>query len=340
MQSTNATTSVKNGSIRVTFLYIMIVYLVFGIIGNLVVIRVFSRSFLRRRSMVPFYTNISASCLMLTLLSYTVPLISMNATQKTLGEVPLFCYWSALFETLGCVVISLTCGLMMISYYLNFFLDVRKPKRMMITRVGLAAVWLVSACVAIGPLVGWSSYVESSHQLTCHMDWTRKSTPSFAYSVNLICALIYLPGIICISIFAYTRRRINTMTDLNQARALRSKHRMMPVLCLGFFICIIPYSTLALASTVIAEVFMSPGSVLMLELISKIHVVFPPVIHHVLCSSYRYGLTMLFSNEQVNVNTNSMTNSDRQRTGPVSLTKRANRAVAPAGMASQNARQP
>ncbi|XP_051555150.1 melanopsin-like [Myxocyprinus asiaticus] len=274
-----------------------------GVIGNALVIYVFSRSHTLRTAGNMFVVNLAVADFFMSLTQSPVFFAASLHRRWVFGEraCELYAFCGALFGI--CSMMTLTAiaadRCLAITQPLALVGKVSRRKAGAV----LAVVWLYSLGWSLPPFFGWSAFVPEGLQTSCSWDYMTFTPSVRAYTILLFIFVFFIPlGIIgsCyFGIFRAIRAAGREIRELGCGEThkvferMQNEWKMAKVALLVILLFIIswsPYSVVALTATAGYSHFLTPYMNSVPAVIAKASAIHNPIIYAITHPKYRAAI--------------------------------------------------
>ncbi|XP_007557791.2 pinopsin-like [Poecilia formosa] len=255
--------------------------LVLGILGNFLLLLVFSRYPGLRTPANLLLVNISVSDMLVCL--FGTPLSFAASVRGRWLTGSYGCRWYGFSNALFGVVSLVSLSLLSFERYTMLLsgsqLSSSHYRR---ARLSVAFSWLYSLAWTSPPLLGWSSYGPEGPGTVCSVQWRRRSVTARSYIVCLFVFCLLLPlllmffcyGRILLAIKGVTRQAAGFNKSQAEGRILL----MVVAMVTGYLLCWTPYGVVAMLASFGRPGAVPPAAALIPALLAKTSTVLNPVI--------------------------------------------------------------
>ncbi|XP_043996074.1 pinopsin-like [Gambusia affinis] len=255
--------------------------LVLGILGNFLLLLVFSRYPGLRTPANLLLVNISVSDMLVCL--FGTPLSFAASVRGRWLTGSYGCRWYGFSNALFGVVSLVSLSLLSFERYAMLLsgsqLNSSHYRR---ARLSIAFSWLYSLAWTLPPLLGWSSYGPEGPGTICSVQWRRRSVTARSYIICLFIFCLLLP--LLLMFFCYGRILLAVRGVTRQAAGINKSQAegrillMVVAMVTAYLLCWIPYGVVAMVASFGWPGAVPPAAALIPALLAKTSTVLNPVI--------------------------------------------------------------
>uniref|UniRef100_A0A3P9NRT5 Teleost multiple tissue opsin 3b n=1 Tax=Poecilia reticulata TaxID=8081 RepID=A0A3P9NRT5_POERE len=247
--------------------------LVLGVLGNFLLLLVFSRYPGLRTPANLLLVNISVSDMLVCL--FGTPLSFAASVRGRWLTGSYGCRWYGFSNALFGVVSLVSLSLLSFERYAVLLsgsqLSSSHYRR---ARLSVAFSWLYSLAWTLPPLLGWSSYGPEGPGTVCSVQWRCRSVTARSYIICLFVFCLLLP--LLLMFFCYGRILLANLT-FNLCAEGRI-FLMVVAMVTGYLLCWTPYGVVAMLASFGRPGAVPPAAALIPALLAKTSTVLNPVI--------------------------------------------------------------
>ncbi|XP_008425678.1 pinopsin-like isoform X2 [Poecilia reticulata] len=255
--------------------------LVLGVLGNFLLLLVFSRYPGLRTPANLLLVNISVSDMLVCL--FGTPLSFAASVRGRWLTGSYGCRWYGFSNALFGVVSLVSLSLLSFERYAVLLsgsqLSSSHYRR---ARLSVAFSWLYSLAWTLPPLLGWSSYGPEGPGTVCSVQWRCRSVTARSYIICLFVFCLLLPlllmffcyGRILLAVRGVTRQA----AGFNKSQAEGRIFLMVVAMVTGYLLCWTPYGVVAMLASFGRPGAVPPAAALIPALLAKTSTVLNPVI--------------------------------------------------------------
>ncbi|KAM9729164.1 pinopsin-like [Menidia menidia] len=266
--------------------------LVLGILGNFLVLLVFSRFPGLRTPVNLIVINISISDLLVCL--FGTPLSFAASVRGRWLTGPYGCRWYGFCNALFGLVSLVSLSLLSFERY-SALLHSPQSESSQYCRARLAVVasWLYSLLWTLPPLLGWSSYGPEGPGTICSVQWQQRTAAARSYISCLFVFCLFLPLLLMFfcysSILLAVRGVARQVARINRSSAEWTESRvllMVVVMVTGYLLCWMPYGVVAMLASFGQPGVVPPALTLIPSILAKSSTVLNPFIYVLLNNQF------------------------------------------------------
>ncbi|MED6266362.1 hypothetical protein CHARACLAT_001412 [Characodon lateralis] len=255
--------------------------MVLGILGNFLLLLVFSRFPGLRTPANLLLINISVSdmlvCIFGTPLSFAASVRGRWLTGSDGCRWYGFC--NALFGIVSLVSLSL---LSFERYTMLLSGSQMNSSQYRRAKVSVAVSWFYSLLWTLPPLLGWSSYGPEGPGTICSVQWQQRSVTARSYIICLFIFCLIVPLLLMFFCYGRILLAVRTLTrevaSVDQTQTEGRILLMVVTMVTGYLLCWIPYGVVAMLASFGRPGVVPPAATLIPSLLAKTSTVLNPVI--------------------------------------------------------------
>ncbi|KAM4726277.1 pinopsin-like [Anableps anableps] len=263
--------------------------LVLGILGNFLLLLVFSRYPGLRTPANLLLINISVSDMLVCL--FGTPLSFAASVRGRWLSGSYGCRWYGFSNALFGIVSLVSLSLLSFEQYAMLLNGSQlNSSQYLRARLSVALSWFYSLVWTLPPLLGWSSYGLEGPGTICSVQWQQRSVTARSYIICLFIFCLLLPlllmffcyGRILLAVRGVTRQ----VARINKSQAEGRLLLMVVTMVTGYLLCWIPYGVVAMLASFGQPGAVPPAATLIPSLLAKTSTVLNPVICVLLNSQF------------------------------------------------------
>uniref|UniRef100_A0A3Q2PYE3 Teleost multiple tissue opsin 3b n=1 Tax=Fundulus heteroclitus TaxID=8078 RepID=A0A3Q2PYE3_FUNHE len=247
--------------------------LVLGVLGNFLLLLVFSRFPGLRTPANLLLINISVSDMLVCLFGTPLSLAASVRGRWLTGTYG--CRWYGIVSLVSLSLLSFERYTALLGgSQLNSVQDRR-------ARLAVAVSWFYSLVWTLPPLLGWSSYGPEGPGTICSVQWQQRSLAARSYVACLFVFCLLLP--LLLMVFCYGKILLRRVLLMVFSLTVIMKRRLTPLIIVlftitGYLLCWIPYGVVAMLASFEEPGVVPPAATLVPSLLAKTSTVLNPVI--------------------------------------------------------------